>query len=169
MKKIIQSLLVIAFILFTSCNTGEHKTHQGSNVPKNTENLEVQQGWLQANEEKMLGVLRSQGFQPQKTGQSQMLVAKYSRDGEGFCVIFVNRKDSLATVACAAYLVPVDSEKTHWKIIGYIAAAGDKSKMKTLTFEKNSAVRASNVSFELDTYLSGLGIEREKNPIENLF
>lgn len=169
MKKITHSLLAIAFILFMSCNSGEHKTQQGSDSPQNTENQEVQQGWLQANEEKMLGVLRSQGFQPQKTGQSQMLVAKYSQDGEGFCVIFVNRKDSLATVACAAYLEPADNEKTHWKIIGYIAAVGDKGKMKTVTFEKNSAVSASNVSTQLDAYLSSLGIEREKNPIENLF
>ena len=170
MKKILHNLIAIAIILFASCNTGSNEPAKNSDVTsKNIENPEFQQGWLQANEEEMVKILGRQGLELQKTGQSKMSVAKHTRDGEGFCVIFVDKMDSLPTVACAAYLIPTESKKTPWKIIGYIVAARDKGKMKTLTFQKNSAVSASNVSAELDAYLSGLGIKREKNPIENLF
>jgi len=130
---------------------------------------QVQGAWLRANEEKMIGTLRSQGFQLQKSGESQVKVAKYSRRGKGVSVIFVDGKNDPPQMASCAYLLPTSEDGLSWRIAGYVAAAGGGGKMKTATFEKGITERGTpDVALELDMYLSGRGITREKLPAEEL-
>jgi len=130
----------------------------------------VQQAWLRANEEKMLETLGSQGFRMEKTGESQIKVATYSRRGNGVCVIFVDSKNDPPQAAMAAYLLRTSEDGSSWRIAGYVAAGGAGGKMKTVTFQKSITDReAPDVAFELDVYLRTRGIEREKFAVEIMF
>lgn len=129
---------------------------------------QVQAAWLHANEQKTLNTLRSQGFQLQKSGESQVKVAKYSRSGRGVSVIFIDGKNDPPQMASAAYLLPTSEDGSSWRIVEYVLAAGSGGSMNTVTFEKSLTEDAPDVTFELDMYLSGKGIKREELPGEKM-
>ncbi|MFC1575983.1 hypothetical protein ACFL5A_05010 [Gemmatimonadota bacterium] len=133
------------------------------------ESPQVQQAWLRANEQKIIEALEGQGYRLERTGQSQVQVAKYSRRGKGVCVIFVDGENDPPQVVSAAYLLPTSEDGSSWRIAAYVSAAGSGGTMNTVVFEKSMTEEAPDVAFELDMYLSGRGITREKLPGEGLF
>ncbi len=130
------------------------------------ESPQVQEAWLHAQEQKFLEILNSQGFQLEKSGESMIKVAKYSSHGKGVCVVFVDGINDPPLMASAAYLLPTSEDGSSWRIVGYVLAGGNGGKMNTLHFMKPLTEDAPNFTFELDKYLAGRGIEREKISVE---
>ena len=129
----------------------------------------VQQAWLRANDEKIIEILRTKGIRMDKTGESPMKVATYSRHGDGVCVIFVDDKNDPPQAVTAAYLLPQSEDGSFWRIAGYVSAVGEGGALKTATFERSITDRRTpDVAFELDRYLMRRGIEREKLPGERV-
>jgi hypothetical protein len=124
---------------------------------------QVQKAWLGANERKVLEILESKGFRVgEKSGESAIKVAEYSRHGEGVFVIFVDGKNDPPQLVTVAFLLPSSEDGVSWRIDGYISAFGTGKKMDTLIFEEGYGGASRDLSLQLDMFLSRHGRERKK-------
>ncbi len=148
---------IFIFVVLAGCDRGA-----------DLNSTEVQNAWLALNERKMMEALRSGGASVEKSGESHVKVAEFSRHGQGVCVIFTESKNDPPRVITAACLSPESKDGRSWRSTGYIGLAGSGGTFKTYVYEKSVGAGAPDVGTLLDGYLARRGLKREPAPGEEV-